>query len=150
MNVCEILPNLWLGNIKIAQTLSFYSDHNVDCVINCSKDLPFYNEKCKNIRVSVHDNLKKEEIERLFDYFDTCSDFINIHLKQNSTILVHCYAGKQRSASIILAYLMKYANINLYDGVNLIQSKRFQAFTPGINFISSLEKYEKYIKNKNN
>lgn len=146
MNVCEILPNLWLGNIKIAQTLTFFIDHKIKCVINCSKDLPFYNEKCINVRVSVHDNLEKKEINRLYDYFDTCSDFIHKHLTNNEPILVHCYAGKQRSASIILAYLMKYAKISLYDGVNLIQSKRFQAFTPGINFLSSLEKYENYLK----
>lgn len=145
MNVCEILPNLWLGNIKIAQTLIFFTDHKIKCVINCSKDIPFYNEKCKNVRVSVHDNLEKKEINRLYDYFDTCSDFIHRHLSDNKPILVHCYAGKQRSASIILAYLMKYAKISLYDGVSLIQSKRFQAFTPGINFLSSLEKYENYL-----
>ena len=66
MNVCEILPNLWLGNIKIAQSSSFYIDHGINCVINCSKDLPFYNEKCKNIRIGVHDNLEKSEINKLF------------------------------------------------------------------------------------
>ena len=145
MNVCEILPNLWLGNMKIAQTSSFFIEHDINCVINCSKDIPFYNDKCKNVRISVHDNLERQEIAKLYEYFDSSADFIHEQLSNNRNILVHCYAGIQRSASIILAYLIKYSSITLKNGVNLIQSKRSQAFTPGINFISSLEKYQNKI-----
>ena len=150
MSVCEILPNLWLGNIKIASTSAFYINHNINCVINCSKDIEFFDKKCNNIRISVNDDLKKKEIDNLLLYLDKSSDLIYEQLINNNCILVHCYAGIQRSASVILAYLIKYANVSLYEGVQLIQSKRFQAFTPGINFLNTLQKYEKSISvNKN-
>ncbi len=149
MSVCEILPNLWLGNIKIAQNLKFYEDNKINCVINCSKDIPFYNNNCINIRIAVHDNLEEKEIEKLYTYFDKSADLINKLLLENKNILIHCYAGKQRSASIVSVYLMKYANINLYNSILLIKTKRQVAFTPGINFKTSLIKYEKDLKNKN-
>lgn len=148
MSVCEIIPNLWLGNVKIAQTLTFYTENKINCVINCSKDLPFFDDKSKNIRISVHDNLEKSEILKLYDYFDNCSDFINQHLKENYKILVHCYAGKQRSASIISCYLMKYGNMSLKESIESIKSKRSIAFTPEINFIKSLLRFEKDLLNR--
>lgn len=145
MSVSEIIPNLWLGNIIISKNKAFYDEHDIKIVINCSKDIPFYCNYTKNIRIPVDDNLKKEEIDRLYKYLDVTSDYINKQLLKNIPILVHCYAGKQRSASIISAYLMKYASMSLKDSILSIQSKRKQAFEPGINFKQALLKFEKSI-----
>ena len=145
MSVCEVMPGLWLGNIKIAQNLSFFETHNIHCVINCSKDIPFFCNKCENIRISVDDNLKIKEIDKLYEYFDKAADFINAKLLNNKNILVHCYAGKQRSASIIVVYLMKYCNLSLKNSIIVLKSKREIVFTPTINFKKSLLKYEKKI-----
>jgi protein-tyrosine phosphatase len=145
MSVCEVMPGLWLGNIKIAQNLSFFETNNIHCVINCSKDIPFYCNKCENIRISVNDDLKISEINKLYEYFDKAADFINSRLLDNKNILVHCYAGKQRSASIIVVYLMKYCDLSLKNSIIVLKSKREIVFTPTINFRKSLLKYEKKI-----
>lgn len=145
MSVCEVMPGLWLGNIKIAQNLSFFETNDIHCVINCSKDLPFYCNKCENIRISVNDDLKISEINKLYEYFDKAADFINSRLLDNKNILVHCYAGKQRSASIIVVYLMKYCDLSLKNSIIVLKSKREIVFTPTINFRKSLLKYEKKI-----
>lgn len=145
MSVCEVMPGLWLGNIKIAQNLSFFETNDIHCVINCSKDLPFYCNKCENIRISVNDDLKISEINKLYEYFDKAADFINSRLLYNKNILVHCYAGKQRSASIIVVYLMKYCDLSLKNSIIVLKSKREIVFTPTINFRKSLLKYEKKI-----
>jgi len=139
------MPGLWLGNIKIAQNLSFFETNNIHCVINCSKDIPFYCNKCENIRISVNDDLKISEINKLYEYFDKAADFINSRLLDNKNILVHCYAGKQRSASIIVVYLMKYCDLSLKNSIIVLKSKREIVFTPTINFRKSLLKYEKKI-----
>lgn len=143
MSVCEIIPGLWLGNIKAASSLEFFEQQKISCVINCSKDIPFFNDKCENVRIAVHDNLERDEIKRLYEYFDKATNFIHLRLQANKNILVHCYAGKQRSASIIAVYLMKYASLTLYNAIFVIKSKRECAFTPTINFQESLEKYSK-------
>jgi len=147
MSACEIVANLWLGNIKASKSSLFFDENNIDVVINCSKDIPFYSNYTENIRIAVDDSLEEEEIEKLYTYMDKATILINTKLLEQKSVLVHCYAGKQRSAAIVAAYLMKYGNLSLNDSLQSIKSKRLIAFTPGINFKNALNKFEKYLLN---
>jgi len=145
MSVCEILPNLWLGNIRCAKNKVFFDTNTIDIVINCSKDIPFYSNYTKNIRISINDDLTSKEINRFYFYLSKACDLINENLLNNKNILVHCYAGKQRSAGIIAAYLMKYADMNYNNAIQSIKSKRLIAFSPSVNFEIALKKFEKAL-----
>ena len=118
----EILSGLWLGNIIDSQTEEFIN--NMDIVINCSKDIPFYTKTTKNIRIPIHDNLEQSEIRNLLKFLPKITTFIHTSLLNNKNILIHCHAGKQRSASVIVAYLMKYLKITLEKAIILVKSKR--------------------------
>jgi len=146
MAVSQILSNLWLGDIRIAKNKLFFNENNINIVINCSKDIPFYSNYTENIRISVDDSLEDKDINLLYKYIPKAVEYINNNIIESKNILVHCYAGKQRSASIVVAYLMKYGNMNLKDSILAICSKREIAFTPGINFKKTLIKYEKSLK----
>ena len=67
---------------------------------------------------------------------------MNKYTKQNYNILVHCYAGIQRSPSIIAAYLIRYYNFSMYEAINYIKQKKNKTFYPKINFYNSLNKYQ--------
>tara|TARA_B110000967_G_C18541645_1_gene390925 strand:- start:63 stop:506 length:444 start_codon:yes stop_codon:yes gene_type:complete len=140
----EILSGLWLGNIIDSQTEEFIN--NMDIVINCSKDIPFYTKTTKNIRIPIHDNLEQSEIRNLLKFLPKITTFIHTSLLNNKNILIHCHAGKQRSASVIVAYLMKYLKITLEKAIILVKSKRNIIFTPCINFKAALINFEKSIK----
>lgn len=140
----EILSGLWLGNISDAKNLEFIN--SLDIVINCSKDIPFLSKTTKNIRIPIDDNLEEKEIKNLSKFLPKITSFIHSSLKNNKNILVHCYAGKQRSASVIVAYLIRYLNISLEKAILLVRTKRDIIFTPCINFKSSLLKFEKDFK----
>tara|TARA_B110000208_G_scaffold125013_1_gene152378 strand:+ start:993 stop:1430 length:438 start_codon:yes stop_codon:yes gene_type:complete len=137
----EIITNLWLGNIIDSKDEKFINKMNV--VINCSKDIPFLNKSSSNIRVPIEDNLAKEELITLYTYLDSITKKIHTYLKNNKSIFVHCYAGKQRSASVIAAYLIRYCDLNLDKARLYIKSKRDIIFTPIMNFKASLELFEK-------
>ena len=145
MSVCEILPNLWLGNENIAKSNLFFKRNNINIVVNCSKDIPFYSNYTQNIRIPVDDNLEDIEIDKLYNYLDKAANLMETCLSNNEGILVHCYAGKQRSATVIASYLMKYGNLKTNDAILSIKSKRLVAFTPKVNFKTALIKYEKYL-----
>ena len=147
MTACEIISNLWLGDIRSARSQLFFDENNIKVVLNCSKDIPFYSNYTENIRISVHDNLEKEEIDRLYKYFPKAVELINNKLLESKGILVHCYAGKQRSATVIAAYLMKYGNLSRKDAIQTIQSKRLISFTPLVNFDKALKLYENDLVN---
>jgi len=140
----EILSGLWLGNIIDAKNLQFIN--SVDIVINCSKGIPFKSKKTRNVRVAVDDNLEPIEIKNLYILLPKITEFIHSSLKKNKIIFVHCHAGKQRSASVIVAYLMRYLRIPLDKAIRLVRTKRNIIFTPCANFKTSLLKFEKDFK----
>lgn len=143
----EIITNLWLGDIRDSRNPEFIN--SIDVIVNCTKNLGFLNDKKKCIRVSVEDNLEKDEIVSLYKYLEPITKFIHVQLMNNKKVFVHCYAGKQRSASVICAYLMKFMDISYEDSTMLVKSKRYHIFTPLPNFDAALKVWEK-TKNKNN
>jgi hypothetical protein len=64
----EILPNLWLGNVRSSTDEDFIKKKNIQVVFNCTKDLPFINGPITKYRVPVDDNLKPVEIQNLLTY----------------------------------------------------------------------------------
>ena len=115
----EILSGLWLGNILDAKNKEFIN--SLDMVINRSKDIPFLSKNTKNIRIPIDDNLEEKEIKNLFKFLPKVTSYIHSVLNNNNNILVHCYAGKQRSASVIVAYLIRYLNISLEKAILLVK-----------------------------
>ncbi|CAB4316636.1 unnamed protein product [Prunus armeniaca] len=69
--------------------------------------------------------LRDMDDENLLDYLDACVDFIDKGRKKGS-VLVHCFAGVSRSASIITAYLMRTEHLSQEDALgSLRQSCEF-------------------------
>ncbi len=148
MDANEIIPNLWLGNIKDSINSDFID--KMDIIINCTKDIPFNNDKKKCIRIPVDDNLEKIEITNLYKFLDKITNFIHLQLRQGKKIFVHCFAGKQRSASVITAYLMKYTGLKQNQVIDLLKTKRPIVFEPLCNFDSALKVFEMDLKNNRN
>lgn len=133
----EILPGLFLGN-KYASYL-----RDFDLIINCTPDLNI-DKPC--IRFPIDDCSKYA-----IDYFYQMQDknilhLIHYHLNTNKTVLVHCAAGIQRSATLVASYLIKYFGIDKFNAIQFIKNKRPIAFTPVVNFDLTLSLIEhKYL-----
>ncbi len=145
---CEIITNLWLGNIIDSRNIEFLN--MIDVVINCTKDLPFNNKNNKQIRLSVHDNLEKEEIVNMYKYLDKTVSILHKHLSAGKRVFVHCYAGKQRSATVVCAFIMKFLSLTYEETVELVKTKRMIIFTPLPNFDAALKLYEKDLDKERN
>ena len=146
----EIIPGLFIGNRKASMNNRFFKQNNITVVINCTKDQEFLraddNIKRSQIRLSVNDDLSSEEIHKLYKYLMSITEIIYKNLMNFKGVLVHCYAGIQRSATVVAAYLMRYGNMDQKKAINLIKSKRPICFTPFVNFTKSLELFQEKLK----
>ena len=61
---------------------------------------------------------------QLSKYFTECISYIHNALKSGGTVLVHCHAGVSRSATMVIAYLMKYHNMEFEQAFHFVKSKR--------------------------
>jgi len=137
----EVLTGLWLGNIIDSENKKFLK--NIDVVINCSKDIAFSASYTNNIRIPIEDDLQKREMIKLYKLLPEITRKIHDYLSNNKKILIHCYAGKQRSAAVIVAYCIRYLGFSLNDAVTLLKTRRKIVFTPFLNFKASLVLFEK-------
>lgn len=65
----------------------------------------------------------------------------------SNNILVHCFAGKSRSTSMVVGYLMGRKGLTLKEALDLIREKRPIA-EPNPGFIIQLKAYEKMLYGK--
>ena len=137
----EIIPHLYIGSINCASNLEELKSKNITHILCCGIGLNlFFPDKFKYKRIDLIDN-KNSNIRQ---YFDETNKFINDALVKEGNILVHCQAGISRSASIIIAYLMKHKNMNFNKAFGLIKEKRGQ-MQPNSGFIRQLKEYEKEL-----
>jgi len=81
----------------------------------------------------------------LLMHFDECFSFIDEAISSGGNVLVHCFAGRSRSVTIVVAYLMKKHRMSLESALSLVRSKRPQV-APNEGFISQLENFEKSLE----
>lgn len=151
----KIMSKLYLGNINAAKSKEFMKKYNIKAVLNCSKEKDIPNYFCSSgieySRIPVDDSLQQKDYDKMYLLLPSAVEFIHKHvdiLKQ--PILVHCWAGRQRSACAVVCYLMEKHGLNPDEACKLVMSKRKEAFHFGlsVNFDQTINKYHKKIQKK--
>ncbi len=117
----QLLKDLKINNVLNAaageiHTNSYYYDNRVNFLGIPVSDLP-------------NENISK--------YFDSTTEFIHKSIKRGEKILVHCAAGISRSSTFVVAYLIKYQNIDLQRALKILKRKR-GVVNPNTGFIKQL------------
>lgn len=148
MNAHEIIPGIFLGNKEAAHDLQFLRRNNIRLVVNCTKDIPFQSSisTIENYRVPVDDKLAHEDSEKLLFLMPMILQKILSAHYNRSNVLVHCFAGIQRSATVVACLLMFMHRMTSEEAIVYIRSIRPIAFTPSANFRYTLQKFEKEVR----
>lgn len=140
----KIIDNLYLGNSYNARDYYNLKDIDVGLIVNASKCIPtYFNNELEYIVVPVEDVQGANILTYLDGVIDKMHNFITHNKSKN--ILVHCFMGSSRSATIIIAYLMKYKGYGYRDALNFIKEKR-PVVNLNTDFFDQLNQYEKSLK----
>lgn len=122
----EIEPRLFLGSID-ALDEAWLRTHNITHVISVvplepHEHVPVWTIRAQHLEISVRD-ARDQDLLRYFD--QTCAFIVNaLAEKPNNNVLVHCYAGISRSASVIIAYLMKLHTWSYPEALACVRQER--------------------------
>jgi dual specificity phosphatase 12 len=144
--ISEIEPGLFIGDFASSSQLSTLTDNNITAIVSLANDeseiwsRPANRElvpEASHMFVCCADSPSQDILARLGDI----CDFIDKHLHfANSNILVHCTAGKSRSATIVVAYLMRKNHQSLDTVLKHVKDRR--RIEPSGNFIDQLQIWE--------
>jgi protein tyrosine phosphatase len=141
--IYEIIPHLWLGDVRDVKDLP----ENITMVVNCTKDIPFYYDNKTNIRIDVND-VPDETYNMLYYWTDTgVFRLMSLEISKGTNVLVHCHAGRQRSAATIAAYLMWRRLFTKSEAIAHIKKIKKEAFFPIVNFDLALSLYAVHLDN---
>lgn len=115
---------------------------NVGHILNCALEL-------KQVLVTGFEYtqllLEDNEDEDPTLQFPQAFEFIERAREAGSAVLVHCQAGASRSATVCIAYLMKYRDMTLQDAFTLCRRRR-KRVAPNPHFMNALLGYEKLLR----
>lgn len=144
-NADQIIPNVWLGNLKAAQDEQFLKNAGIQAVFNCTKDAPFHSSVRRRYRVPVDDNLQEEEIRNLELWsYETVYKLMKEY-KEGRPILIHCHAGMQRSPAVTAMFLMALYRMSADQAKAYIRNKRPIAFFYQANFEKAIRGFERSL-----
>jgi len=135
---------LFIGDISAASDLLLLQRYNISHIVNCAKGLGNYhpdNFAYRNLHWYDMDE------EKVIHHFDEAADWIHVAIKQGGTVFVHCAAGVSRSATMVLAYLMRHEGLAFEQALTTLRRCR-SIVCPNDGFVQQLREYEERLRAK--
>ncbi|CAB4059479.1 unnamed protein product [Lepeophtheirus salmonis] len=133
----SLTDNLYLSAAR-AITSAVLLELGITSLINATLEMPsmaYQKQEC--IQIAVEDRI----CSKLYVYFDLVADKIHsVHLS-GGKILVYCRAGMSRSATLCIAYFIKYHDMNVSEAFDFVRERR-PIIHPNIGFMRQLREYE--------
>jgi len=147
----EIINGLYLGNKVDGHNVDFLISRKINIIINTSNEVPFIknNGDLEQIRVPISDKFMESEKEKYNNEYyyqlDSLCKLIDLKLKKNLNVLVHCKYGKYRSTCLVVAYLMYKTRIKLDTIYEIMMTKYPLVKLKNHLFEGALRLYEKDV-----
>jgi protein-tyrosine phosphatase len=136
----HIIDNIYLGSAFNASNYNSLKQNNIGLIINMTNEISnYYENEFEYKKYGVYDN----NIQPIIQFFDKAySDIIEFQQYcPTKNILIHCFMGASRSASIVAYYINKKHNKNINDAIIFMKNKRI-VVNPTVLFYNQLLEIE--------
>ncbi|CAB4434072.1 unnamed protein product [Rhizophagus irregularis] len=147
----EIIEDfLYISDAVTAANSGLLAENKISHIVNISPCINFFGPsritycisqrypdwKPKYLRLYVSDDPKG----KISKFFEVSNSFIHEANQEGGRVLIHCWAGVSRSATLVLAYLLKQG-LTYLDAFNHLKKRR-PIIEPNPGFCLQLTKYE--------
>lgn len=139
----EVTRGVYVGSVGAAKDVDALRALGVTHVLTVCGGLPrdgFYPDDFVYETCAVNDTPDAA----IDAHFDRCYDFIRDALARGGKVLVHCFRGKSRSATICAMYMMRARGVRLDDAMAAIRAVRPCA-QPNSGFVRALRALERAL-----
>ncbi|XP_054718853.1 uncharacterized protein LOC129228211 [Uloborus diversus] len=134
----EIFQYLYLGSEWNASNLEELVINGIGHILNVTREIDnFFPGMFDYQNIRVYD----DESTEILHYWDRTYRYIRRAKDEGSKVLVHCKMGISRSASVVIAYVMKAYDWNLQRALEFVKTKR-GCIKPNSGFLKQLEIYQ--------
>ena len=138
----HIMEGVWIGNHKASEDVDFLVRERIEVIFNCTKNHIFADvDGIIKYRIPVNDNIR--DLSKYRKWIDWASYILNHHMRDGRTILIHCHAGLQRSATLLAYTLIRYRGYTIERCLDEIRARRPMAFPFPFTFKKLLESAER-------
>jgi len=120
-------PPLFIGSEENALDAAWMARHKIKLIVNCTRDVPApFSQTIRTIRCPVDDH--PSEAKRMASFFARVCRDIHEARQRGEAVLVHCFAGISRSATVVAAYIMYSCGKSAREAVSYIQARKPETF----------------------
>mmetsp|Transcript_54545 Transcript_54545/g.174955 ORF Transcript_54545/g.174955 Transcript_54545/m.174955 type:complete len:277 (-) Transcript_54545:118-948(-) len=134
-------PGLWLGDCDAAADRGVLAELNIRFVVNATEEVPNFFEQedgqLRYLRVPLADLPEQQ----LAGHLEEAVLSIGEALQRGDAVLVHCLMGISRSASLVLAYLMRSQGLGYDAALAALRESRWSV-RPNEGFRQQLRELE--------
>eukprot|EP01017_Pseudomicrothorax_dubius_P022141 TRINITY_DN2386_c0_g2_i3.p1 TRINITY_DN2386_c0_g2~~TRINITY_DN2386_c0_g2_i3.p1 ORF type:complete len:160 (-),score=12.09 TRINITY_DN2386_c0_g2_i3:45-524(-) len=145
LEASDTVGGLYLGNYASATDYDILTTLNIKAVYSVISDITVSYKglmsEIDHVIVDIHDHPAAD----LKKHFADAIEFIEKHRSAGSNVLVHCLAGVSRSATIVLAYIMKTMNLPYEKAFEHVSSRR-PVIGPNAGFVRQLREFESSLQ----
>ncbi|XP_062406017.1 protein phosphatase Slingshot homolog 3 isoform X2 [Sardina pilchardus] len=133
----KILDYLYLGSEWNAANFEELQKNNIGYILNVTMEIDnFFPGSFTYMNIRVYD----VESTDLLPHWKNTYTFINSARQSGQAVLVHCKMGVSRSASTVMAYLMKQQGMPLEEALAYVRDRR-PIVQPNDGFMQQLQTY---------
>lgn len=141
-----VYPKIYIGGILAAGQEHQLRNASITHIVNATGDVEdYFPEAFEYLDVNLDD--KPEAAPSLAAAWEATGDFIDRALASGGAVLVHCFEGRSRSSSLILAYLIIHKFLTLRDALKMLKTAH-PPTCPNYGFMTALRELDLKVHGK--
>jgi dual specificity phosphatase 12 len=143
----RILDFMFLGNVLDAKNSAFRKENNITTIINVSTEQYWLDDNTIDVHSFAAVDSSTYDIRPLFPKTNEILDaarrryFAETDPCRRQRVLVHCQKGRSRSATIVLAYLIRANGWTVHQALAFVAQRR-ETVEPNLGFFEALREYQ--------